>query len=356
MDCIVCNTSAACPDPGNTSTTLTLTVLLTVSRMSSSLETELPPASVLWLAHEHTLSNTAQGDVIGKQIAKKICTYFAISKYYIYDVVQVCAQFLSTDAPAVTVVEPSYNNRAPAVSVATMQNLAKTICQGRANDNIVAMFVYALAHPCVMALPRIAVPTAPHVRLSELLYKVVIDCKFEVTSDLFIWSILYIMMPAWVSAARTQTERPYALAPSVFGENTNIVVQPWIKRSVSDMMLDPSIQKYQLFCMMACLAMELTNSACGILTNIDVLKAMYNTPTFVVLSESLSLSGVIVFGYVYHGSLYLSDDPLTAVAQWASANDACPHFADVACDTAELMPGNPFSKFLAVSLQSSAGT
>ena len=176
-----------------------------------------------------------------------------------------------------------------------------------------------------------AVCAEPHARLSELLYKVVVDCKFEVTSDLFIWSILYIMMPAWVSAARTRTERPYALAPAVFGENTNLMVQPWIKRSVSEMMQDPTTKKYQLFCMLACLAMELTNSSSGILTNADVLKANHHVPTFVVISEAFSTGNVIEFGHAYQGSLFLCVDPLTAVARWAMATDAYAHFADVAC-------------------------
>lgn len=253
-----------------------------------------------------------------------------------------------------TFVLPAYENRAPVVSPAVVLVIAKTIHQGRVDDNIMAMFVYALAHPHVMALPRITIPAEPHTRLSELLFKVVVDCKFEVTSDMFIWSILYIMMPAWVSTARTQTERPYAQAPAVFGENTNLVVQPWIKRSVADMMLDPNTQSHQLFCMLACLAMELTNTTCGILTNVDVLKANNNVPTFVVLSEALSATNVIVFGYAYHGSLYLCDEPLTAVARWAQANNDCRHFADVACDRTELRPGNPFAKFLANTLQSSA--
>ena len=295
--------------------------------------------------------NSANDNVIGKRIARKLYSYFAVSKYYIYDVVQVCAQYLSAGQAGVAAyVEPSYNNRTPVVSDTVVTALAKSVYHGRISDTVVAMFVYALAHPRVLALPRVVVSAEPHARLSELLYKVVVDCKFEVTSDLFIWSILYVMMPAWVSAARTRTQRPYALAAAVFGEDTNIVVQPWIKRSVADMMMDPNTAKHQLFCILACLAMELTNCTSGILTNTDVLKAKHDAPTFVVMTEALSPSKVIEFGYAYQGSLVLCDDPLTAVARWATANDAYEHFAGVASDTAILVPGNPFSKFLTETL------
>lgn len=70
MDRIVCSTSADLTDHADTNTTRTQTLLLTSRRMYSNLESELPPASVLWLAHEYTLRNSDEADVIGNVLPK----------------------------------------------------------------------------------------------------------------------------------------------------------------------------------------------------------------------------------------------------------------------------------------------
>lgn len=314
--------------------------------MDNTLETILPPVSILWLAHEWTCKSQSDVQMAIETINNRLVQYFAISPHYIADVVQLCCNLHARVVPAVSYVVPSYSTYNPTVTAETNTHIVSSIQQVAATHAVTAMYAYSIAHPLMHGLTERMCTTAPRTRLRTVMHTVAVDCKFEVTGDLFIWCILYMKMPAWVGAARCARDRPYALVSHVFGEDTNIVVQPWIKRSVATVLECPQTMPHEKFLIYACLAMELVHCKSGVLVNSDILKADQNTPTFAVTHGALSPTGQTRFGHVLNGVFYVCADPLSAVKHWAAACDADSHFARLGDDGQAAMPGCPFAKHL----------
>ena len=266
--------------------------------MDSTLETQLPPVSILWLAHEWTSRSPDESKVAVDAINLKLVRYFAKSPHYVADVVQLCCNLRAPIQAAAPYVAPAYTNYDPAATEEMHQSLVATVQQAAASDKTKAMYVYSIARPLVRGIATRACTVAPRTRLHTVMRTVAVDCKFEVTGDLFIWCILYMKMPAWVAAARTVHDRPYALVSSVFGCDTNIVVQPWIKRSVADILKCQDTLPHELFLIYAALAMELVHSKSPLLVNGDILKANRTVPTFAITHGVMSPTQQVRFGHV----------------------------------------------------------
>lgn len=314
--------------------------------MDSTLETQLPPVSILWLAHEWTCQSPVERKMAIDSINTKLVRCFANSPYYIDDVVQLSCNLHERVGAAAPYIVPSYSNYDPMITAESQQRNITSIQQVAASVATKAMYVYSIARPLVRGISERMCPAAPRNRLRTVMGAIAIDCKFEVTGDLFIWCILYMKMPAWVAAARTVRDRPYALASHVFGADTNIVVQPWIKRSVADIIKCPETLPHEQFMIYACLAMELVHCKSGLLVNGDILKANQTVPTFAVTHGALSPTGQVRFGHVLNDVFYVCADPLSAVKFWADAREPDSHFARLGDDSQLGGPGCPFAKYL----------
>jgi hypothetical protein len=270
------------------------------------------------------------------------------SVHYLADVVRVaCTLTLKLRPVAKTLPLPHPSNTDPQVDAPALAVRMLTLAYDRYALTLYLHGVYLSAFRSRIKIRRVLGSGGGECRrLHQIMNQFAAECKFTKTSDLFIWCILYLKLPAWLGAAREHDERPYQLAAIVFGDDTNAEVQPLIKESVPDQLRATSGHEH--FCIVAALALELTGHVSrNIAINHEVLRADPDTPTFaVVRAPYTDHESGCVFGYVHQNVFFTYDDCYGAVAAWARQIEATSMFSEVCCDDRPLSLDNVYAKFL----------
>jgi hypothetical protein len=174
------------------------------------------------------------------------------------------------------------------------------------------------------------------------------ECKFKRTGDLFIWAIIRLRVPPWVTAAHTDRETPFAVASRVHTDRTNALVQPLIKNDVCALLEQLAPTPLELFCVYGALAMELVPTAVQlVLTNSQLFTADPGKPTLAVVTRFEVADVSHACGYMLEGTFHFTEDPLQAVVAWAVASDPEGPMAQYACHAgSDPILGNPLTKFV----------
>lgn len=307
----------------------------------------LPPSSLVWLERRVNSPSLlpAERALLVETLDARAITSFAGSKHYTEDVITLAC--LARGKTVGNGCLPSLTNYDPCAddSDRVFGEAVKAINYGTRNPDAFALYAYVLAAACLRQFSTALIESKPRTRLSKIMANFAVDCKFKTTGDLFIWNILHLNLPSWLAATKCFDERPYVLAPRVYGSGTNEMVQPWIKRSVVELLAAP-LKPYERFCILAALAIELQPTGPTTHVNADVCKCG-TAPTPMALAADLVGGEVHEFGYVANGVLFKSDTPLQAVAAWVIAVDETSPLAEICDDDRVLSGDNPFAKFLA---------
>ena len=312
----------------------------------------LPPLALLYLFEKWlpTAPPKAEMQAALGALRAHLVVSSCDSVYYLADVVRVvCTLALQLEPATATVPLPHPSNPNPPVDARSLTVRISTLAYNRYALTLYLHGVYLEAFRSTIVARAAALGTGGGgtCRLKQIVTQFSAECKFTKTSDLFIWCVLYLKLPAWLGAAREHDERPYHLAATVFGDGTNAEVQPLIKESVPDQLL-AATNGHVRFCIVAALILELTGHvSCDIAINHEVLRADPTTPTFAAVRAPYTEddSGC-VFGYVHHHTFFTFNDCYDAVSAWAQAVDATSMFAEVCCDDRPLSLGNVYAKFL----------
>lgn len=303
--------------------------------MSTSLERRLPPVNVAWL-YLNPDHNNAQGPALENVIAQ----YRANDPHYLDDVVTVAARYRAKRATA-NYVLPTADTHVANMTDTDLDKLAHRIVHSAYNRDATSLFVYA----CQLRLPPAkeymsAEPYAVNV-VHDIMKGFAADCKFKTTNDLFIHTIIRLKLPAWLSTGLCANETPYAAAARVFGTSTNDVVRPLVQTSAEALLL--AVDRHDRFCILAAMAIEMTNAVPCIVVNTMLLTVPADQPTLAVVHNVWD-TDVAEIGYVHNTVFYTHTDPYVVIAAWTVACDASSSFGQAAAGNE--MFENPLRKYM----------
>lgn len=317
------------------------------------LEEKYPPLTIMyihqvWLEQSPTESEMKVGL---KALINAVLKYQATSSLFLYDVCKVISSIENKlrKSANVDAVFPSEHDFNPLINDAVVHHCVDVIIKVPQNKKASSLYMYAHALKMFKHTFKFK-PQAQYTGNTTVLEKIMTrfscECKFKQTGDLFIWIILYLKLPPWTILAQQKNEAPYTLISNHFKELTNNIVHPLTKESVEDQ-LEKSTGLDQ-FCIIATLALELTNHASTIVINHALLQANPNVPTFAAITKPYTSSTTILFeyGYVYQNVFFVFSNPFFAVQQWSLAVDTASAFSEVCVDDSIVSSGNPFLKFV----------
>lgn len=281
-----------------------------------------------------------------------VTTNPTLSKYYLCDVVRVMCHIqhaINLSKTFDLLPLPSVTNYNPQIANTDSDRCINLILRPAVNHDAVSYYMYI--ETLKTFSNKITYNTAKSkavsaTRLQKLMTRFSSECKFKKTADLFIWVILFLKIPPWLTCALANDERPYALVTRCHGADTNPLVQPLIKESVEDLLALST--GYEQFCILAALALELTDTSSGIAFNKQLLHKDPRIPTFAVVREPFTSKAGIKheFGYIHNHVFNVFANPYEAVSAWALAVSDASAFSEVCCDETELSFDNAFVKFL----------
>lgn len=279
-------------------------------------------------------------------LIQAVLAYPATSNRFLYDVCKVMCSIESKLGRCTKGALPSSKNMLPEINDTLLQTSIFVVCQPAYNKFAASLYMYIHA---VKAFKRTITVTLTEgggnntAVLKQIMARYATECKFKKTSDLFIWILLYLKLPQWTILAQQKNERPYSLVSDFFEENTNSVVHPLIKETVDTQLKNTS--GYEQFCIIAALALELTNHDSTIAISHTIIQQNPTVPTFAVVKPPY-ITPEPKFGFVHHSIFHTFNDPFHAVQQWAIAVDASSAFSEVCSDETVVSHGNPFLKFV----------
>ena len=325
------------------------------------LEKKLPPLTVMYIKEIWLKTSPPKTELQTAlhQMQLMITSLPTLSKYYLCDVVQVMClirhkvyEHNNSNIDGKLAL-PSEDNFLPVIAEQDMHRCVNLVLQPALNLDAVSFYMYMetikmfekkITYNLMgTEADRTAVDST---RLNKLMTRFSSECKFKKTADLFIWVILFLKIPAWISCAVADDERPYAFVTRCHKSDTNPVVQPLIKESVEDLLRQST--GFEKFCIVAALALELTNHSSSIAFNRELLHQPSEIPTFAATRQPFTSSRDVLheFGYVHNSTFYVFEDPLEAVKAWSFAVNASSAFSEVCCDERVLSFDNSFAKFL----------
>lgn len=301
--------------------------------MSTSLECRLPPLNVAWLYLHNNHDN-------GPGLENVIAQYRANNPHYLDDVVTVAARYRAANETT-NYVLPTADAHIADISDADLNKLAHRVVHSAYNRDATSLYTYA----CQVRLPPAkecisAEPYAVDV-VRAIMKGFAADCKFKTTNDLFIHTIIRLKLPAWLSAGLCANETPYAAAARVFGTSTNDVVRPLVQTSAEALLLQ--VDKHDQFCILAAMAIEMTNTVPSIVVNTMLLTVPTDQPTLAVVHNVWD-TDVAEIGYVLNTVFYTHADPYVVIAAWTVACDASSSFGKAAVGGE--MFENPLRKYM----------
>lgn len=274
-----------------------------------------------------------------------------LSKFYLYDVVRVMSLLqykINESKPLTPMPLPNEKNFLPVIKPTDTLQVCAIVLQPAVNLDAASYYLYIVALETFDKTITFKVndKQESRTRLSKLMTRFSSECKFKKTADLFIWVLLFLKLPPWLTCALANDERPYAYITRCYTSETNPLVQPFIKESVEDLLAQRT--GYEQFCIIAALALELTDHNSKIAFNKQLLQVDKNIPHLAVTRRPFTSSAEkeYEFGYVHDDQFYVYEDPFNAVQAWSLAVDASSAFSEVSCDEMQPSFDNAFLKFL----------
>lgn len=314
---------------------------------STPLENVLDTVTIawIWLKWRHSADVKSKKKMIAI-LDNKLARHSTRNKHYLEDVVHLACNLRSEISDFPPYVQPAITNYSLAVDDDTANMVASTVKKrsyNTLNTNIYVWTCRANSPPLINLIYETENFLIPNIVLMFKNFSA--DCKFKVTGDLFIHSILKLKLPAWLGAGICQKETPYSLVSKVFESSTNATVQPLVQTRPQDLI--DQLKTTELFVLLAALAIELATAEPIILVNSEVCAANPDVPTLCVVADcgsSWTASGVSnIYGFALHGVFFYHDDPYVCVSKWVEKFSPSSSFAQFCVKEDS---GNPLTKFL----------